>query len=761
MYGKKADNLKILSERGINVPLFSVINGKDAGDDNCLNAFIQNTVKSIGDGPYAVRSSANAEDGNDTSFAGIFETYLNVEESRLGDCIKQCIAALSSQNAKAYEENMAGELPDAQMNVIVQKMVCSELSGVLFTANPQGILNESTVVVGKGLGEGVVSDTTETTTYYYNNTDGNYFYDGNENLLSEEQLISLIEISGKIKEIMQNEYLDIEFAIEKGRIYILQTRAITTLSDENPLILDNSNIVESYPGISLPLTVSFVKTVYCGVFSGLSARILRNGKQLDRYRPVFSQMVGNANGRLYYKISNWYTVIKFLPFNKKIIPVWQEMLGVRNKNYDGAKVKLPAFVRVMTYFNAVYELLTVQRHMTKLEKTFRGVRDDFLERFPLVKTPEEVWELYDMVAKRLLACWDITLINDLYAFIYTGLYKASLKKKYEDYEKRANDCISGITNLESMRPVNAMITLAYRRKNMTKEEYDKAFDDYIAKFGDRNLEELKLESKTFRTNPELLTAKLDALSSDEERLSQMYEDICKTPESSKKSKGFLLKHCQKGIKSREISRLNRSRIFGMVRSMMLKLGEIYADEGLLNSKEDVFWVTLEELRDMCANPVDMRETVSRRKEEYKVYAKLPAYTRLIFEGDEFDRHPVRPMGIEHIREDNKLSGIPCSGGKVTAEALVINDINNIPDVTGKILITKMTDPGWVFLLVNAAGIISEKGSLLSHTAIISRELKLPSVVGVPGLLECVHTGDIVSLNADTGEIEVKERKKDK
>ena len=104
-----------------------------------------------------------------------------------------------------------------------------------------------------------------------------------------------------------------------------------------------------------------------------------------------------------------------------------------------------------------------------------------------------------------------------------------------------------------------------------------------------------------------------------------------------------------------------------------------------------------------------------------------------------------------------MHGIPCSSGIVRGQALVIEDINGDYNVEDKILVTKMTDPGWVFLLVTAKGVISEKGSLLSHTAIISRELKKPAVVGVEGLLETVRTGDTLELDANNGTIKILKR----
>ena len=177
------------------------------------------------------------------------------------------------------------------------------------------------------------------------------------------------------------ELLDIEFAIAGGEISILQARNITTIDNQNPLILDNSNIVESYPGISLPLTASFVNVVYSGIFRSISRRVLKNEKELAKYDDVFSNMVGCANGRMYYKISNWYTIIKFLPMNKKIIPIWQDMMGVKIRNYDEEAVKLPWWLRIKTYFNVISEMLRVQKNMQKLNEDFTRINASFYERY--------------------------------------------------------------------------------------------------------------------------------------------------------------------------------------------------------------------------------------------------------------------------------------------------------------------------------------------------------------------------------------------
>ena len=146
-------------------------------------------------------------------------------------------------------------------------------------------------------------------------------------------------------------------------------------------------------------------------------------------------------------------------------------------------------------------------------------------------------------------------------------------------------------------------------------------------------------------------------------------------------------------------------------------------------------------------------TVSKKIEFALASENISDYN-LIFEKDEFSKSHARVNSYVRETKASELIGVPCSGGIAEGEALVIKDPKDTLDVEGKILITKMTDPGWVFLLTSAKGVISEKGSLLSHTAIISRELGVPSIVGVKDLTEIIHTGDQIRMNGDNGKIEI-------
>ena len=740
----KANNLKILKEHKFNVPEFEIIKWEDKDKEIDVSKY---------NDTYAIRSSCELEDSELNSFAGQFDTYLNVEKEDINKRVHDCFNSINNKNIIDYLRKKNISIDDLKMDVIIQRMVDSDYSGVFFTSNPTGLLNESVIVVGKGLGNNVVEDRTDTTTYYYNLTDDVYYYEGKKELLDRNNIIKLIDISKKIVNIF-GEYLDIEFAIKDDNIYIIQVRPITTLDTSNLIVLDNSNIVESYPGISLPLTISFVELVYTNVFKKLSYRLSRSNKLIEANKDCFNNMVGSSNGRIYYVISNWYSLLETLPFHKKIIPVWQDMLGIKNKLYVNNDYKVPLLIRMKTYLYTFYELKKAPKNMDKLNKRFLEINNYFYDNFKEDLSTKEIIELFYKIKKDILDVWDITLINDLYSFIYTGMLKKRLKKKKKS-DKLINDYISGISNIESLKPIKNMINLAYQKDKVSKDEYERLFNQYISLYGDRHLEELKLERETFRTNNKLLEEKISEYREDLNKLNELYKELNKTKETKYKE-DFITNHITKkaivGIRNREISRLNRSRIYGMVRSMFIAIGKNFVKENRLDKYQDIFYLKTEEV--FGYEKYDLKELVTSRKKEYEMYYELPNYSRLIFAGKIFDKHHKNINKKEKVINKNVLEGTPTSNGTAEGEALVIENINNKYDTRDKILITKITDPGWVFLLTPAKGIISEKGSILSHTAIISREIKIPSIVGVTDATSIIKTGDYIKMDANTGKIEI-------
>ncbi|MCM1101138.1 MAG: PEP-utilizing enzyme [Acetatifactor muris] len=739
---------------------------------------------------WAVRSSYSGEDGKQTSYAGQFDTLLNIRRADVPEAVRKVMASLEGERIRRYEKARGARTRSGhggndgnRMRVIVQKMVQAEMSGVLFTANPMGLMNEMVIVVGEGLGELVVEDRTQVTTCYYNTTDHLYYCSRQQDSpeLSDARIRELTTVGARIHELFGRE-MDIEFAIEKDRLWILQARPITAMKDGLEIILDNSNIVESYPGVTLPLSQSFVSEIYYGVFRSCLLRLTGEPKTVKRMDGLLRRMVDSANGRVYYRISNWYSFLKFLPFSGKIIPIWQEMLGVRERRVTRENgLKNDAHVGNRTKWRVTrsfFRLLrTCPAEMKNLNQYFAQVLPVYREQIEKARDGEDLLELYGRIRTELCARWDITLVNDMYTFLYTA---AARKFHAAD--------LAGVKKLESMRPVRAVRKLAEiaQRYGLESAEYERMESRYIERYGDRCPEELKLETHTFRTHPELLRAyveqltRSDAVAADRGigragsadrngsamrirnagRLKTGCAGMARNRARHRES--GVLRRAKLGIRNREISRMNRSRIFGMTREIFLKIGEWMVQNGRLRDREDIFYLFLDEVRESVRNGGSCGELVESRKQEYDAYVTLPAYSRLIFRGEVFDKQVRERISVRFCPEEERgeascLYGTPCSPGVVRGEVLVVERPQETLDAGNRILVTKMTDPGWVFLIHRSAGIIAEKGSLLSHTAIITRELGKPAVVGLSHAMELLRTGDEVELDGDAGTVRVLRR----
>lgn len=711
----KAKNLQILKENGINVPSFTVAAAEDDID-----------LPFSSSGSFAVRSSFCLEDDDNLSFAGQFKTLLNVK--------KEDVKKAVSEVRKSYDKAPYAKISPAAgpSPVIIQEMIPADLSGVIFTANPVGILNEMVITAGYGTGDKVVTDQTETVTYYYNKDDALFYLKEKPSLSLDRRLLrELADTAAKIRDIFSKE-MDIEFAVKKDLVYILQARPITTLKTDSLLILDNSNIVESYPGISLPMTHDFVHAVYRDIFQSCVARFTKNRALLKDLAAVFDHMVAGYQGSIYYVITSWYELLQILPFSDRIIRIWQEMLGVDHKLVNQSRLKPGTLLKFKISVKFLFLLLRTPHLMKKLNQYFDDIYPVLQEKAVQADTIEKLLSLFREIEKSVTSVWDITLINDMYTFIFTAL---SGGKK--------NEKIACINNLESMKPVLAMDELRRTAKEhgIDSSLYLEKEKSYIASFGDRISGELKLETRTYRTHPELLRAQV---------LSESSQAVVMP--SEEKSLNPFIRAAKRGIANREKSRLNRSRLFGLAREIVLRAGELLVKNGQLEQKEDIFYLYFNEI-----NPsADYRKLICKRKAQFKAYEEAPHPRRIVFGNGIIED---RRIALEDSFGDiDILSGTGTSPGRVVGEAAVIRDASANPSVNGKIIIAKATDPGWIFLLKNCKGIIAEQGSLLSHTAIISRELKKPAVVNVKDVTKIIKTGDWIELDADTGTIHILKRR---
>ena len=814
----KARHLEILKEQGFPVPKFILVSENEEAD----LSFSERDC-------FAVRSNFSTEDGGEHSFAGQFLTRLNVKRDKVQEAVQEVFASyagsldykekanrrkaeqvLKQQGKEGRQENAEKQESTEQKKaevlvetVLIQEMLFPEKSGVLFTKNPKGILSEMVVVLGQGLGDKVVEDQENVLTYHY--FPGECLYQegqGTGLALDEEELKTLFTLGEKIEQLFQKP-MDIEFAIEKGKIYILQAREITTLDMHLPVrILDNSNISESFPGICLPLSESFAGEMYSGIFTSLGRRFL--GKKVSSYEELFQRMVGGFSGRMYYEISSWYDILRLLPFSGKIIPVWQGMLGVSNEEISFSKKKPGFFLKCRIAFLFCYYFFVSQRKMQELDKFFQERYAGYSKRVDEEEDAQALYRIFLEMKEDLLREWDITLMNDMVSFISTHLYG----------KKTA-------FSLETMKPVRALSALktVAGKYGLDSEEYRREKKSYISVYGDRIVGELKLETRTYRTNEELLDRwildSLETESAERYKLSEAKHSLrkvcveknCVETDSAEKDceetshmeksseqkqrKSFLYRLAESSCNNREISRLHRTRCFGLMRRIVDKIGE-------KTIGFDVYYLSLDELKELLFSGKDFSLKIAREKELRKAYERLPVLSRVKLLG-KVDRDPlageIRGLSYKFVKgkgsreeksgksedifssesmnlkrkEDIKgqdvekgkeagnntqrvFFGRGVSKGIFRGEVLKIKSLQEVraTEAKGKILLSYSTDPGWFPYLNMAEGLITERGSLLSHSAILARELEKPAVVNIPNIMEELQSGDIVEIDGDLG-----------
>lgn len=839
----KARHLEILQEKGFPVPKFILV----SENEEVNLSFSEKEY-------FAVRSNFSSEDSGEHSFAGQFLTCLNVKREKVEEAVQEVFASYAgsldykekanrgkaeydlkqqgkaeqNENTERQENTERHENSEQQENieqkkadllvetVLIQEMLFPEKSGVLFTKNPKGILSEMVVVLGQGLGDKVVEDQENVLTYHY--FPGECLYQEGQGTgigLDEDELKTLFSLGEKIEQLFQKP-MDIEFAIEKDKVYILQAREITTLDMHLPVrILDNSNISESFPGVCLPLTESFAGEMYSGIFTSLGRRFL--GKKVSSYEALFQRMVGGFSGRMYYEISSWYDILRLLPFSGKIIPVWQGMLGVSNEEISFSKKKPGFFLKCRIAFLFCYYFFVSQRKMKELDKFFQERYAEYGKRVDAEEDAKALYRIFLEMKEDLLREWDITLMNDMVSFISTHLYG----------KKTA-------FSLETMKPVRALSALkeVAEKNGLDSEEYRMEKKSYISTYGDRIEGELKLETRTYRTNEELLDRWiLDSLETEnaerpefleaEHSIQKAYgkkgsfetdsveidcsekdcEETSRMEKSSepKQRKSFLYRLAESSCNNREISRLHRTRCFGLMRRIVDKIGE-------KTIGFDVYYLSLDELKELLFSGKDFSLKIAREKELRKAYEKLPVLSRVKLLG-KVDRDPLageirvlnykfvkgkgsreeksgksedifslESMNLERKEEgeahDRKAGreemdstprvffGRGVSKGIFRGEILKINSLQEVRamDAKGKILLSYSTDPGWFPYLNMAGGLITERGSLLSHSAILARELEKPAVVNIPNIMEELQSGDIVEIDGDLGICSVLNRK---
>ena len=771
---------------------------------------IQQAITKLGGDSFAVRSSAIDEDGAQTSFAGQLDSFLEVPPDEVPERIKQVWSSIFSQHLAAYraENNLAasGELPA----VIVQRMVAADAAGVAFSADVvTGRWSVALVNAVHGLGEKLVSGETDADGWQIDR-DGQVIDRQPADpetppALEDSQAIEVARLARRC-EIHFGCPQDIEWAIEKGQLRLLQSRPITTLHrladpDGALNIWDNSNIAESYGGVTTPLTYSFAHYIYKVVYQQFCRIMHVPESVLADNRSIFNSMLGLIRGRVYYNLMSWYRMLALLPgfrFNRKFM---EQMMGVRESlpqavlaeledDRLGARIKDAGRLAW-----ALVGLLRAQWRLPSMIRKFYRHFDATLKSNPRpleAMRPDELCAHFHTLEEQLLNRWNAPLVNDFFAMIYFGVLRSLTEKWCDDTDGTLQNgllCGTGqIISAEPAKRIQQMAKIAsddpewthllceagageIRRRMPEHPAFAGEYNAYLDRFADRCLNELKLESATLLDDPLPLLRSIGNLArrirDHQVQAHDIEARLREDSEAQVRAKllgqwlrrpifNYVLKNARRRVRDRENLRFERTRLFGRIRAIFLECGKRLAAMGALEQPRDIFYLEIYEIIGFIegtGSTTDLKALARVRQNEYTRHAETPPpadrfETRgSVHIGNRFEA--TQAAKSEDLGAEG-LKGIGCCPGLVSGRARVVTDPSDAHILNGEILVAEQTDPGWITLFPAAAGVLVERGSLLSHSAIVSREMGIPAIVSIRGLLDQIQTGDWLEFDGQTG-----------
>jgi rifampicin phosphotransferase len=759
-------------------------------------------LRGLGRSRLAVRSSAVVEDSARHSFAGLLDTELGVDAESLPDAVVRVWASAFSSRALAYRSRLGIGLAGLATAVVVQELVDAAVSGVLFTRHPD---DPGTVVVSgaPGLGEGVVQGTAACDTWRVSRVDGSIERErvpGSPAILEDDEIRHLVSRALEIERALEGPQ-DVEWALDsRRRLHVLQARPVTVASARTspargePRLFDNANVVESYPGLTRPLTFSFALEAYERAFRRAAKGLVPFASPLERRPHLFESLIALVDGRVYYNLPAWYEIFSCLARPDAHRRSWDRHLGVAHDEDPSAPPAAPLGARLQALVGVGLVLLGVRGLGRRFTRRFAALQARFRDPVPAGATPERLCRTYRALAESAGAFWHLTLYNDLCAMRYQDALDALVRRWLPGRPGVAGTLLAAGGPMESLAPVESLRALAAAVEpepqaarlldaddaraawgalvgGIASPSLRRALLAHVDAFGERCVEELKLETPTLREEPWRLLALLRAArepgaagrgAAEDERRREAQRLVAGLSLPQRLALRFVLRRARLALRQREGMRLARARLYGLARRLFRRLGDELWACGVLRRPEDVFDLTTQEVLGFVEGTGvtrDLHALVDLRRREYEAFARASLPGRLQTIGSPAlalaRRAPLPPVaaegGVESIAA-RTLRGVGCAGGVGRGPARVVRDPAREPPGCGEVLVAETTDPGWVFLMTSAAGLVAERGSPLSHTAIVGRELGIPTVVGVAQATTALLGGEEVTVDGDRGEV---------
>ncbi len=746
---------------------------------------------------FAVRSSSPEEDLEGTSFAGMYETYLGSRKPDLQKNIAKAFSSCFDFRVMEYKKQNGIDLRNTAIAVIVQHQLASDVSGVGFSLNPlNNAYDEVYINASHGLGEAIVSGIVTPDSYVYDfqskkiiskkintkeillnlSNDGGVVQKENDNKQKQALLDQQIkELADLIKscEAHYGKPVDIEWAYENGKLYLLQARPITThfhLFEElrtkpgEPkrfyidIMMMTQGFGEPMSVLGLELWSQMLYEIKAGMFT-----FAPNGTAPALYGKEYFSVtaIGKALGKKI--VSN---VIS--SYDGNIRKIFEEIDldahkfkgkpsgidGMMGKIIKGSLEMIPGILK------------SILSDHQKVLKQYQKQCDE------LVSFAKGMTKQQDFGANALQSLNGMCKLNSSASVMFAGMYaQIQLKKMFKD-EDVAEDVVSMGMDLDG-NPTSEMGHLLFKmacsddfkminsreefiqkaKKRQFNMGFLKIYDDFIEKYAVRGFKEIDVASKRIYEDIGMLYDKLIQINTEEnqilsvsEKREAAYNRLLKVA----KEKGFEKKFVKQAMKYKETFGYREHPkyiivyIMAILHDLALELADDFVAEDRLDDRQDIFDLTSSEItRAQIDKNFDLRFAREQNLRGYKLIENVKEFPLVID-----SRGKIYKPRLEIKNGD--LIGDPIASGKVVGKAKVLRSPYEKPLIAGEILIARATEPSWTPIFTNAAGVVMEIGGPLQHGGIIAREYGIPCVSGLIGIMDVVKDGDLIEVDGTNG-----------
>ena len=664
---------------------------------------------------YCVRSSTNLEDGHRFSFAGQFETYLDLDTvESVVDSVLKLFSATSGAKGTAYRGWGTEERGEVETAALVQEMIEARLAGVAFTRNPVTGMDEVVIETVPSSGVALMQQGLTPSRWVWKW--GGWKLQGDA---ADESVVRAVVEGVRRIEKLARAPVDAEWVFDGERVHWLQYRGITAL--RNADVYSNRIAREQLPGLIKPLVWSINIPVVCGAWKRIFVQLLgRDASAIDTNR-----LARPFRYRAYYNMGVVGDVFELLGMPRESTEL---MLGIEVPGAEPPRMmpgprsiryvpRMAVFaVRMLSFGQSIRPFLHTQWKKYSsfpIEEVEHIGADELLRRIDLLMRVNTRGAYYVILSQLLMG-------------IYNGLFKRALARRGIPHEESLFRSVSYL-----VRDIDPTYHLARIAAKHSENEMDdpamrtwenESLADFTRRFGHLSDSGNDFSKPPWREEPETILRMLES--------PHRAVDSNPSPPLRFRNPGLRLLH------SRAVTfRAHRERVnfcytygYGLFRPHFMRLGHLMVKEDWLDAAGDAFLLSYDEIRQawLSGDGSGLRKMAEDRREEMRSCADIVLPEVIV--GDE-------PPAAVPARNDGVLTGVAASAGIASGPARVVGGLAEADNVLpGDILVIPYSDVSWTPLFSRVGAIVSEAGGLLSHCSIVAREHGIPAVVSVEGAM---------------------------